>query len=145
MSRSNFNAFIYGRQVNSGGKTALCGKKKKSRRIKRGNKRKGWISIRTREKTLVDLEVFPGDEGRLKERCRDLKPGSIPSSTTAQKRGSWPREGRMRVYYQRGRGIPHTDKKGWNIPVTEDDFYSYKRGTMAKFYHWLRMTGQWKA
>lgn len=36
MSRSNFNAFIYGRQVNSGGKMALCGKKKKSRRIKRG-------------------------------------------------------------------------------------------------------------
>ena len=27
MSRSNFNAFIYGRQVNPGGKTALCGKK----------------------------------------------------------------------------------------------------------------------
>lgn len=36
MSRSNFNAFIYGRQVNPGGKTALCGKKKKSRRIKSG-------------------------------------------------------------------------------------------------------------
>lgn len=36
MSRSNFNNFIYDRRVNPGGKTALCGKKKKSRRIKMG-------------------------------------------------------------------------------------------------------------
>lgn len=35
MSRSNFNAFIYGRQVNKGGKLSMCGSKKKRKRIKR--------------------------------------------------------------------------------------------------------------
>lgn len=36
MSRSNFNTFIYGKQVNKGGNLAMCGSKKKSKRIKRG-------------------------------------------------------------------------------------------------------------
>lgn len=36
MIRSNFNAFIYGRQVNKGGKLAVCGSKKKRKRIKHG-------------------------------------------------------------------------------------------------------------
>lgn len=36
MSRSNFNTFIYGRQVNKGGKLAMCGGKKKRKRVKRG-------------------------------------------------------------------------------------------------------------
>nr|DAN03615.1 MAG TPA: hypothetical protein [Caudoviricetes sp.] len=36
MSRTNFNKFIYGKQVNSCGKFVMCGSKKKSRRIKRG-------------------------------------------------------------------------------------------------------------
>lgn len=36
MSRRNFNAFIYGRQVNKGVKLAMYGSKKKSKRIKRG-------------------------------------------------------------------------------------------------------------
>lgn len=36
MSRSNFNTFIYGRQVNNGGKLDMCGSKKKRKRIKRG-------------------------------------------------------------------------------------------------------------
>lgn len=36
MSRSNFNNFIYGRQVNKGGKLSMCGSKKKRKRIKRG-------------------------------------------------------------------------------------------------------------
>ena len=36
MSRSNFNTFIYGRQVNKSGKLAMCGSKKKNKRIKRG-------------------------------------------------------------------------------------------------------------
>ena len=35
MSRTDFNAFIYGRQVNKGGKLAMCGSKKKRKRIKR--------------------------------------------------------------------------------------------------------------
>lgn len=36
MSRINFNTFIYGRQVNKGGKLSMCGSKKKRKRIKRG-------------------------------------------------------------------------------------------------------------
>ncbi len=36
MSISNFNTFIYGRQVNKGGKLAVCGSKKKRKRIKHG-------------------------------------------------------------------------------------------------------------
>lgn len=36
MRRSNFNTFIYGRQVNKSGKLAMCGSKKKRKRIKRG-------------------------------------------------------------------------------------------------------------
>lgn len=36
MSRSNFNTFIYGRQVNNGGKLAMCGSEKKRRKLKRG-------------------------------------------------------------------------------------------------------------
>lgn len=36
MSRSNFNTFIYGRQVNKGGKIAMCGSPKEIKRIKRG-------------------------------------------------------------------------------------------------------------
>lgn len=35
MSRSNFNTFIYGRQVSKGGKLVMCGSKKKRKRIKR--------------------------------------------------------------------------------------------------------------
>lgn len=36
MGRSNFNTFIYGRQVNKCGKLVMCGSKKKRRKIKRG-------------------------------------------------------------------------------------------------------------
>lgn len=36
MSRSNFNTFIYGIQVNKGGKLAMCGSKKKRKRVERG-------------------------------------------------------------------------------------------------------------
>lgn len=36
MSTTDFNAFIYGRQVNKGGKLVMCGSKKKRKRIKRG-------------------------------------------------------------------------------------------------------------
>lgn len=36
MSRSNFNVFIYGRQVNKGGKLAMRGSKKKRKGIKHG-------------------------------------------------------------------------------------------------------------
>lgn len=36
MSTTNFNTFIYGKQVNKGGKLAMCGNKKKRKRIKRG-------------------------------------------------------------------------------------------------------------
>lgn len=36
MSRSNFNTFIYGRQVNAGNKVSMCGSKKKRKRIKHG-------------------------------------------------------------------------------------------------------------
>lgn len=36
MSRSNFNTFICGRQVNSGGKLVMCGSKKKRKRIRMG-------------------------------------------------------------------------------------------------------------
>ena len=35
MSRSNFNTFIYVRQVNKGGKLAMHGSKQKRKRVKR--------------------------------------------------------------------------------------------------------------
>lgn len=42
MSRSNFNNFIYGRQVNKGGKLVMCGSKREIKKIKR---RKLWKLI----------------------------------------------------------------------------------------------------
>lgn len=121
------------------------GKRRKTGGLRGENKRKEWISIRTREKTLIDLEVFPGDEGRLKERCRDLNPGEYSVLYNCAKSAAHGLERAVcESITKEGEGYRTLIKKGWNIPVTEDDFYSYKRGTMAKFYHWLRMTGQWK-
>ena len=40
-------------------------------------------------------------------------------------------------------GYYNMARKGWNIPAKPDDFYAYRRKTLAEFYNVLRLCGLW--
>ena len=43
-----------------------------------------------------------------------------------------------------GKGYRTMIRNGKSIPAKEDDFYAYRRKTLATFYDRLRLFGRWK-
>ena len=98
--------------------------------------------MRTRYKSMRDYGLTSKEEEQVKELCFHLSeedarilydaassaaPGLeeyIVKSLTSPSRAGYRRIG--------------------NIPVKEEDFYSYKRKTLALFYDRLRLFGRWK-
>ena len=100
--------------------------------------------MRTREMSLVDHGVFPGDEEKIKLYCRNL---SVEERLRLFQCAISAAPGLEITIYESlitGMGYRTLIKCGRQIPAKEDDFYAYRRKTLAEFYDWLRMTRRWK-
>lgn len=100
--------------------------------------------MRTREMSLVDHGVFPGDEEKLKKYCRNL---SVEERLRLFQCAISTAPGLEISVYESlvtGEGYRTLIKHGRQILIKEDDFYAYRRKTLAEFYDWLRLTGHWK-
>lgn len=98
--------------------------------------------MRTRHMSLEDHGVFPEDEEKLKEYCKSMdKESSLRLFQCAISAAP----GLEILIYESlvtGCGYRTLIKKGRDIPATADDFYAYRRKTLAEFYDWLRLTGK---
>ena len=100
--------------------------------------------MRTREMSLVDHGVFPGDEENLKKYCRNL---SAEERLILFQCAISAAPGLEIAIYESlisGEGYRTLIRQGRQILIKEDDFYAYRRKAMAEFYDWLRITGRWK-
>ena len=100
--------------------------------------------MRTREMSLVDHGVFPGDEENLKKHCRNL---SAEERLILFRCAISAAPGLEIAIYESlisGEGYRTLIRQGRQILIKEDDFYAYRRKAMAEFYDWLRITGRWK-
>ena len=100
--------------------------------------------MRTREMSLVDHGVFPGDEENLKKYCRNLSAEErliLFQCTISAAPGL-----EIAIYESliSGEGYRTLIRQGRQILIKEDDFYAYRRKALAEFYDWLRMAGHWK-
>lgn len=100
--------------------------------------------MRTRNMSLTDHGVFPGDENALKDYCRKL---TVEERLRLFQCSISVAPGLEIAIYEsitEGKGYRTQIKRGNQIPAKEDDFYAYQRKVLAEFYDWLRMTGRWK-
>ena len=101
--------------------------------------------VRTRDMSLSDHGVFPEDEKRLLNRCRDATSDErhdlLHACIDAAPDG-------LEIYvYQSlvtGKSYDAIFRTDY-IPAKKDDFYAYRRKAMAVFYNLLRMEGKWRA
>lgn len=100
--------------------------------------------MRTREMSLADHGVFPGDEEKLKRYCRKL---TVEERLRLFQCAISAAPGlEIHVYdsLTTGDGYRTLERRGRKISAKEDDFYAYRRKALAEFYDWLRLTGRWK-
>lgn len=103
----------------------------------------GRIDMRTRDMSYEDHGIFPGDAEKIKEYCLHIvDPGDRIRLFQCAVNAAPGLE--MDIYESliTGQGYRTLMRKR-NIPVKEDDFYAYRRKTLAEFYDWLRITGRW--
>lgn len=102
--------------------------------------------MRTREMSLADHGVFPGDEEKIKLYCR--KNMSIEERRELFRCCIGAAPGIEMLIFEsitnKSSGYRTLIKRGFQIPAKEDDFYAYQRKALFDFYDWLRMTGRWK-
>lgn len=102
--------------------------------------------MRTREMSLVDHGVFPGDEEKIKAYCR--KEMGVEERRELFRCCISAAPGIEMLVFEsitnKGSGYRTLIKRGFQIPAKEDDFYSYQRKALYDFYDWLRMTRRWK-
>lgn len=98
--------------------------------------------MRTRDMSLEDFGVYPGDEKKLLEMCRkanrEERHELLHACISAAPEGL-----ECAIYESLAAGksydkICRTDY----IPAKRDDFYAYRRKAMAGFYEFLRMQGK---
>lgn len=100
--------------------------------------------MQMRTMSLIDHGVFPGDEDKLKDYCRNL---TVEERLRLFQCAISAAPGLEIAIYEsitEKHGYRTQIKRGKQIPAKEDDFYAYQRKTLAEFYGWLRMTGRWK-
>lgn len=100
--------------------------------------------MRTREMSLADHGVFPGDEEKLRKYCRNMPVEDRLLLFQCAIRAAPGLEIAVYESITTDDGYRRQTKRGRQIPVKEDDFYGYQRKTLYEFYDWLRMTGRWK-
>lgn len=99
--------------------------------------------MRTREMTLADYGVPPEDQGRLYEHCRQADVSDrlllIQCAISAAPGLE------VAVYDSLVNDVGYdTINRFRTIPAKRDDFYAYRRKTLAVFYDKLRLFGRWK-
>ena len=100
--------------------------------------------MRTREMNFMDHGVFPGDEKTLKQYCKSLSADErilLFQSAISAAPGL-----EIAIYDSivTGDGYRTLERRGRKILVQEDDFYAYRRKTLALFYDMMRLLGRWK-
>lgn len=99
--------------------------------------------MRTREKSMWDYGVPDDDQKKLLEKCKKL---TQEESLILFQCAISTAPGLELVIYEsitRGVGYRTILSSGRPIPATEDDFYAYRRKTLAEFYDRLRLFGRW--
>lgn len=99
--------------------------------------------MRAREMSLEDYGVPIEDQGKLREYCKNAgKEDRVLLLQTAISSAC----GLEICIYDSlvtGKGYDVINRQRY-IPAKKDDFYAYKRKTMAKYYEMLKLTGRWK-
>lgn len=100
--------------------------------------------MRTREMSISDYNIPDSDYKKLLEYCRNMDVDDrlrlFQSAISAAPGLELP------VYESLVTGVGYRTiiKQGRHIPAKEDDFYAYRRKTLATFYDRLRLFGRWK-
>lgn len=100
--------------------------------------------MRTREMSISDYNIPDSDYKKLLEYCRNMNVDDrlrlFQSAISAAPGLELP------IYESLIMGVGYRTiiKQGRNIPAKEDDFYAYRRKTLAMFYDRLRLFGRWK-
>ena len=93
---------------------------------------------------MNDYGVPPDDQDKLYDRCRSLdKEESLILFQCAINAAPGLE---IPIYESLTTGIGYRTilNTGKQIPAKEDDFYAYRRKTLATFYDRLRLFGRWK-
>lgn len=100
--------------------------------------------MRTREKTMWDYNVPPEDQKKLYEMCKNLNQEESLQLFQCAISAAPGLEIAIYDSLTSGFGYRSLIKMGRSILATEDDFYAYRRKTLATFYDRLRLFGCWK-
>lgn len=100
--------------------------------------------MRTRYKTYGDYGISPDLQKRLISKCKNLDQQDrlhLFQSTISAAPGL-----EIPIYESLITGVGYRTmlSMGRQIPAKEDDFYAYRRKTLATFYDRLRLFGRWK-
>lgn len=99
--------------------------------------------MRTREKGMKDYNVPQEDYEELLKRCKKL---NIEDGLHLFQCAISAAPGLEIAVYESittGAGYRTIISRGRFIPCKEDDFYAYRRKTLATFYDRLRLFGKW--
>ena len=100
--------------------------------------------MRTREMSMSDYNIPDDDYKKLIEYCRKMDmEDRLKLFQCAISAAPWLE---IAIYESliSGVGYRTMEKQGKRIPAKEDDFYAYRRKTLATFYDRLRLFGRWK-
>lgn len=100
--------------------------------------------MRTREMSMADYNIPDDDYKKLMEYCKNM---GVDDRLRLFQCAISAAPGLEIAIYESiigGSGYRTMIKKGRYIPVREDDFYAYRRKTLAEFYDRLRLFGLWK-
>lgn len=96
--------------------------------------------MRTREKSLSDYGIPLQDQARLVQMCKsldELDMKILEESAISAAPG-------LEKYVLRSITTPNLGyRRMGDVPIKEDDFYAYRRKTLAIFYDRLRLFGRW--
>lgn len=100
--------------------------------------------MRTRYKTYADYGMLKSDEEKTRERC--LKASAEERLIILQCAISAAPGLEIAIYdsITGGAGYRTLLRMGRQIPAGEDDFYAYRRKTMAEISRYMRLLGRWK-
>lgn len=100
--------------------------------------------MRTRYKTYADYGMLKSDEEKTRERC--LKASAEERLIILRCAISAAPGLEIAIYdsITSGFGYRTLLRMGRQIPAGEDDFYAYRRKTLAEISRYMRLLGRWK-
>ena len=99
--------------------------------------------MRTRYKKLKDYGLTQDDEKKLKDRCNNLDARDIEILRETALSSAPGIENCICESIVKRKGYRELSKTQ-KIPVGEEDFYAYRRKTLALFFERLKLYGRWE-